>query len=271
MQYLGAFLLPEGTYGHSRFGYGGAAPAYYRDDSGRETMFMEGHAWYKGNAAQILMDPLPLIVAALHRRGGDVTVVSHEDGTPSGIMLVACKTLRQISGTGYVDMKEQALPDIATRYDVRVLARRRPTGVPIRALEDYIQALRYHHRRKAGTKAAVDPLAEDWNPTFALIEPGAQVDPASRVHDSVVLKDSVVEAGAVLVRSVVCRGGVLRRDKTAVETFVTATPETRRMRRGRGFPVAVPAGRPRVPVASPAPSPTAASAMPAPAGGDVVS
>ena len=55
LQYLGAFLLPEGTYGNSRFGYGGAAPVYYKDGSGRETMFMEGHAWYKGNVAQILI------------------------------------------------------------------------------------------------------------------------------------------------------------------------------------------------------------------------
>jgi hypothetical protein len=77
-----------------------------------------------------------------------------------------------------------------------------------------------------------------------------------------------VEAGAVLVRSVVCRGGVLRRDKTAVETFVTATPETRRMRRGRGFQVVVPAGAPRVPTAASAPASSPASA---PAGGDVVS
>ena len=38
------------------------------------------------NAAQILLDPLPAIVAALEKTGGDVTVVSHEDGTPSGIM-----------------------------------------------------------------------------------------------------------------------------------------------------------------------------------------
>ena len=193
------------------------------------------------NAAQILMDPLATVVTALHRTGGDVTVVSHEDGTPSGIMLVSCKTLRQISESGYVDMKEQALPEIASRFDVRVLERRRPTGLPIRTLEDYIQALRYHHRRKSGKKSAVDPLAEDWNPTFSLIEPGAQVDPASRVHDSVVLKDAVVEAGAVLVRSVVCPGGFLRRDKTAVETFVARQIDSGRRKRGRGFPV-VPAG-----------------------------
>jgi N-acetylglucosaminyldiphosphoundecaprenol N-acetyl-beta-D-mannosaminyltransferase len=188
------------------------------------------------NAAQILMDPLPSIVSALHRRSGDVAVVSHEDGTPSGIMLVACKTLRHVSEAGYVDMKEQALPEIARRFDVRVLERRRPSGLPIRTLEDYVQALRYHHRRKAGKRAAVDPLAEDWNPTFSLIEPGAQVDPTSRIHDSVVLKDAVVEAGAVLVRSVVCPGGVLRRDKTAVETFVTRASEGRRQRR-RSVPV----------------------------------
>ena len=61
LQYLGAFLLPEGTYGSSRFGYGGAAPVYYKDDADRETMFMEGHAWYKGNVAQIL---IPRIVSS---------------------------------------------------------------------------------------------------------------------------------------------------------------------------------------------------------------
>src|SRR5439155_18723223 len=160
------------------------------------------------------------------------------------------------AGAGYVDMKEQALPDIATRYDVRVLARRRPSGLPIRTLDDYIQALRYHHRRKAGTKAAVDPLAEDWKATFALIEPGAQVDPASRVHDSVVLKDAVVEAGAVLVRSVVCPGGFLRRDKTAVETFVRAATYTHRTHRGRGSPVAVSPNK----KVSPAPAPASAAA-----------
>ena len=190
------------------------------------------------NAAQILFEPLAAIADALERTGGDVTVVSHEDGTPSGLMLVACKTLREIPETGYVDMKEQALPQVAERFDVRVLERRRPTGVPIRTLEDYIQALRYHHRRKAGKRASIDPLSEDWNPTFALVEPGAQVDPTARVHDSVVLKDAVVEAGAVLVRSVVCSAAFLRRDRTAVETFVTAARDGRRGR--RGAPAAAP-------------------------------
>jgi N-acetylglucosaminyldiphosphoundecaprenol N-acetyl-beta-D-mannosaminyltransferase len=180
------------------------------------------------NAAQILLEPLSAIVAELQRTGGDVSVVAHEDGTPSGIMLVACKTLRLIPQTGYVDMKEQALPQIAAQFDVRVLSRRRPTGLSIRTLEDFVHALRYHHRRDSAlpapgpAAAGLDPLAEDWSPLFSLVEPGATVDPSARIHDSVVLAGGVVEAGAVLVRSIVCPGGILRRDKTAMETFVTA-------------------------------------------------
>ena len=187
------------------------------------------------NAAQVLLDPLPTIVSAMTRKPGDVSVISHEDGTPSGLMLITCKTLRAIADTGYVDMKEQALPQIALAHEVRVVRRRRPTGLPIRTVEDFVQALRLHHRRRQGKPFVADPLAEDWSPAFALVEPGAKVDPTARVHDSVVLAGGVVEAGAVLVRSVVCPGGVLRRDTTAVDQFVGPEERGRRATRGRGF------------------------------------
>lgn len=177
------------------------------------------------NAAQILLDPLSGIAALLDRQAGDVTVVSHQDGSPSGIMLVKCKTLRLIPRTGFVDMKEQALPQIASEFDVRVAHRRRPTGLHIRSLADYITGLRLYHRRRIGRPAGVDPLAEDWRPTFAIVEPGAIVDPRARVHDSVVLRGGTVEAGAVLVRSVVCAGGIVRHDRSAVDQFVCPTPE----------------------------------------------
>lgn len=183
------------------------------------------------NAAQILLDPLPTIVAAMTRKAGDIGVISHADGTPSGLMLVTCKTLRAIADTGYVDMKEQALPQIALTHEVRVVQRRRPTGLPIRTLEDYVQALRLHHRRQQGKPFIPDPLAEDWSPSFALIEPAAKVDPTARVHDSIVLDGGVVEAGAVLVRSLVCAGEIVRRDRTVVDQVVSSE-EGRRTPRG---------------------------------------
>jgi hypothetical protein len=183
------------------------------------------------NGRQVLLDPLPGLAAWLARGSGDVSVVAHEDGTPSGLMLVRCKVLRLINDTGFCDMKEQALPRIAAQYDVRVAERRRPTGLPIRSLEDYIFALRCFHRRRAGKSASVDPLAEDWASSFALVEPGAVVDGSARLHDSVVLRGARVEPGAVLVRSVIAADGVVRHDKTAVDQIICGATERHARRR----------------------------------------
>jgi N-acetylglucosaminyldiphosphoundecaprenol N-acetyl-beta-D-mannosaminyltransferase len=176
------------------------------------------------NACQVLLDPLTVIAATLAKQGGDVNLITHDDGTPSGVQLLACKTVRQIGHNGYHDMKEQALPKIAAEFEVRAVRRRRPTGLPIRALEDYVQALRLYHRRKSGKPLVTDPLAEDWAPSFAIIEAGATVHPTARVHDSVVLAGSTVEAGAVAVRSLVCGEATVAADRTVVDQYVTVAP-----------------------------------------------
>jgi N-acetylglucosaminyldiphosphoundecaprenol N-acetyl-beta-D-mannosaminyltransferase len=180
------------------------------------------------NAAQILLDPLITLATTLDQRRGDVAVVSHRDGTPSGMMLITCKVLRLIPTTGFIDMKEQAMPLIAQKFAVEVLHRRRPTGLPIRSVNDYIDAMRFYHMRRAGRMTLTDPLAEDWQPAFGIVEEGAVVDPTARVHDSVVLRGGVVEAGAVLVRSVVCPSGLVRKDKALVDEFVRPVQSNRR-------------------------------------------
>ena len=172
------------------------------------------------NGSQILMDPLAAIATALDRKTGDVTLVSHNDGTPSGVMLITCKTLRVIPDSGFVDMKEQALPAIAKQHNVTVIHRRRPTGLPVRTLTDYISALRQYHSGRIGKSSTIDPLAEDCLPTFRIVEQGATVDPRAHVHDSVVLRGGIVEPGAVVVRSLVCPGGVVKRDRHAVDQMV---------------------------------------------------
>jgi hypothetical protein len=181
------------------------------------------------NAAQILLEPLAMLAANMEQRNGDVALLSHRDGTPSGIMLVTVKTLSLIPDTGFVDMKEQAMPLIAQNYAVEVLHRRRPTGLPIRSVADYITAMRYYHMRRAGKTTLSDPLAEDWQPSFGIIEEGAVVDPTARVHDSVILRGGVVEAGSVLVRSFVCPSGLVRRDRTLVDEFVKPVTTGRRI------------------------------------------
>ena len=185
--------------------------AEYRDD---DYVLVAG-------AAHVLLDPLTDLVHAMAQRGGDVVMIAHRDDTPSGLMLVRCGCLRTIASEGFVDMKEQALPAIARRGSVLVERRQRASGLPIRTLSEYLEALRRYHRRLSGETGDGDPFREAWRATFGLVEEGARVDSGVRVHNSVVLNGARIEGGAVIVHSVVCGQAVVRRDRMVVDQIVT--------------------------------------------------
>jgi hypothetical protein len=182
-----------------------------------------------GNAAQVLIQPLADLAVTLADTGGDVAVVSDPDGTPSGLMLLRCAALEDIPSSGFVDMKEQALPEIAQTHRVTVAELPAPAGMPVRTLEEYIQALRRHHREKSGNRADPNPFAENIESSFSIVESGAKVDPSARLYDSVALAGSTIEANATAVQSVVCHGSILRRRVMAVDELVTG--DQRRERR----------------------------------------
>ena len=179
-----------------------------------------------GNASQVLLDPLLAVATALANKRAGVAMVSHRDGTPSGLMLVAVRALRQINPVGFVDFKEQALPAISREHDVRVVTARRPTGLAVRSSTDYVMALRHYHRCggaaavAAGRRAEVDPLAEEWRSSFSIVEAGATVAASAHVHDAVVLKGATVGDGAAVVRSVVCPGKSVKPDARIVDEFL---------------------------------------------------
>jgi N-acetylglucosaminyldiphosphoundecaprenol N-acetyl-beta-D-mannosaminyltransferase len=174
-----------------------------------------------GNAAQLLLDPLPALVTSLKKTRGTVGLIGHRDGEPSNLMLITCRALRVIPKVGFVDMKEQALPIIAGKHDVRVVQCRRPTGLTIRTLSDYVSALRALHQPVRAI--ATDPWAESWRSTFSIVENGATVAPSARIHDSVILSGANVESGAVVVRSVVA--GTVRHDRKIVDECVGPSPK----------------------------------------------
>lgn len=181
------------------------------------------------NAHQLLLQDLTLLAMKVAARDGDVTVTTHHDGSVSSLMLVRCGVLARIAEAGFVDMKEQGLPLIARHHRVEVVDLKRPSGMPIRTTTDYIGALRRHHRLATGSEETVNPWAEDWAPTFSIVEEGAMVGAGARVHDSVVLKGARVETGAVVVRSVVCPGAVVGKGVLVAEDLI----EGRATKRGR--------------------------------------
>lgn len=109
--------------------------------------------------------------------------------------------------------------------------RDRPIALPIRRRADYLRVLSQYHRGLANRDNASDPFAEEWKSTFSIIEPGAWADPTARIHDSVVLRGGRVEAGATLVHSVVCVGGVVRRKQMVTDRVIVGGGKQRRRTR----------------------------------------
>jgi hypothetical protein len=166
-------------------------------------------------AAQMLTEPLADLAVHLAERVADVTLLSHEDGAPCGLMLVRCGCLRWISDIGYVDMKEMALPRIARHFTVKVVGRKRASALPIRTPQDYLRALRAYHCREKGLTDG--PFEEEWKRSFSVVEAGAAVHPGAKLYDSVVLRGAQVNASAVLVRSILTGSAVVERPVKLVD------------------------------------------------------
>lgn len=177
-----------------------------------------------GSAAAVFTQPLQALMRVLDRAGGDVSLLAQADGTALGLTLASCRALSAIRGEGFVDLKEQALPQLAREFDVRV-ARIAAATIGVRTLPGYLSALGALHRIAAGLSPREEPLLEDWYKTFEIVEDGAVVDRSAVVHDSVVLRGARVEAGAVLVRCVVGPGGVVRAGDTQSDRVIAKAGE----------------------------------------------
>jgi hypothetical protein len=169
-------------------------------------------------ATQLCSEPLAARVQRLWG-GGDARLLVGPHQEPTGLVLLRCGCLRGIAPSGFIDLKEQALPAIAARHSVRVVGGS-GAGHSIRRWNDYLAALRQRH----WPSDAPEPSAyqEQWQPLFGVKEEGSHVDESAGVHDSVVLSGGRVEAKAMVVRSLVGPGGVVRRGQVVVGRLVTA-------------------------------------------------
>ena len=173
------------------------------------------------HASQLLFEPLAELSGALAETVSDVSMVCSADGTPSGLMLIRCGCLRDINPVGFVDLNEQALPAIAQAGDVRVVRYDQPTARSLRTLSSYLETLREYHYRHLGPRKVREQVPpEPWEKTFGIVENGARVHETAIIHDSVVLAGARVEAHAVLVRSIVCSDVVIPRGRSEIDRVV---------------------------------------------------
>lgn len=162
------------------------------------------------NGAQVFRDPMDELIDRMIRTQSDVSMVSAMDGTPVGLWLMRCAPLHSVREVGYVDLKEQALPDWRERWLIHVVERQRAPALRTRSVNEYLNAVRQAATCPLGGDSIdEDPYREEWACSFAVSEPGSAVSDDAVIHDSVVLGGAKVGAGAVVVRSVICPGATV--------------------------------------------------------------
>ena len=170
------------------------------------------------NAAQLLFGSLLSLAERMADAGGDINVVHDNNGIPSGLILLRCGVLREVSEIGYHDMKEQVIPMLARRHRVKVVSSEGLTSRPIHSLKDYTEVLRTFH----GMRGQIDAgdSQEHWHPQFSIQEPGASIAPSAVIHDAIILRGAVIEKGAVVVRSLVSQNVRVRSGQRVVDQIV---------------------------------------------------
>ena len=174
------------------------------------------------NGTQLMVEPLADQVEDMWQSDADVVIIAHRGGTPCGLMLVGCEALSTIAPQGFVDMKEQALPQIAKDRGVQVIQHDLPVAMPIRTLPDYMDALRLRELKRIDSDVVADPFSENLSSTFTIIDKTASVDASARIHDSVVMAGARVMPKSVVVRSVVGPGAIVARGRQIVDQVVSA-------------------------------------------------
>lgn len=181
------------------------------------------------NGSVVPADRLVRLVDRLDATEADVAILTTALGEPLGLTRVRCGALRGIKAVGFVDLKEQALPQIAQEFDVRVARVEVGGQVAVRTLASYIEAVRGFTRRvRHGARLeAAAAFDEDWRATFGLVESGAEVADTAVIHDAVILRGASVGAGATVVRSVVAGGATVPPGALVVDRVVGASGRRR--------------------------------------------
>lgn len=168
--------------------------------------------------SRVVATDLAAFVRTHLARACDASVAVNPDGSPAGVYCFNAKALRQIPTVGFMDLKEQFLSRLVdTGQNVRVFRLDAPGVLQCRTRADFLAA--------AMAVAAASMPAEDANsvnPGPAVLSRSAVVDPTAFVAHAVVGPNSRVEAGAVLVRTLVTGSAVVPAGASLCDAVVSA-------------------------------------------------
>jgi hypothetical protein len=138
---------------------------------------------------------VPMLEAAAH--GPSMVVGASEDERPAGAFLLRAEHLKDVPRRGYLDFKEQFLPQLVSRGHRVSRARLSETSVRLIDRRNYLRAVRIWQSENAESSAERNVSGH------SIICRGAEVASDAFILDSVVLPGAMVGSRCVVARSVV--------------------------------------------------------------------
>lgn len=165
--------------------------------------------------------PPPSVGGVLDAGDGAASLVigSSRDDRPAGVVLMRRRVLEIVPKIGYLDLKEQFIPQAVAKGHRAIAATITATALRLAARRDYLRGVRIWQERLAGQ-------AKDARSTSlgsSVVCEGATVDARAVIRDSVVLPGAEISSGAVVARSVI--GPMIRiPEGTVVVDGIVADP-----------------------------------------------
>lgn len=120
------------------------------------------------------------------------------DNRWSGVYRLHTELLESVTRLGYVDLKEQLIPQLLAKGHRIEAAEFGDTAVQLNDRRNYLRALRIWRSRQG-----LGPEQTAAISGFSVVCPGTIIEDGAHIADSAVLPGAVVGAGAVIARSVI--------------------------------------------------------------------
>lgn len=145
------------------------------------------------------LPPLSLssLLAAASKPQVSMAVGASRDERPSGAFLLRSNLLKDVPKLGYVDLKEQFLPQVVSRGGRIESAVLSETAVRLSDRRNYIRSIRIWQSERAMATSGPSVAGN------SLLCEGVDVPDGAFVLDSAILPGAIIGRGAVIARSVV--------------------------------------------------------------------
>ncbi len=155
-------------------------------------------------AARFPAGCLPGLLARHMETGAEISMGVQPDHSPAGVWVIRCGSLASIASCGFVDLKEQWLPQILQAgRDARVVRLSEPGVLPLHTRREFLRAVQFAHSCSVHGETVPPDSRETSTGSFRVVCRGALIGPGATITDSIIMPGAVIGAGATVDRSVI--------------------------------------------------------------------